>query len=50
MHTYRGDLAIDLIAPDGSVYHLKSANANDSAANVNATYTVNLSTEARNGL
>src|SRR5204863_1899535 len=42
-HTFRGDLAITLVAPDGSTYALKSANPNDSAADVNATWTVNLS-------
>ena len=49
-HTYRGDLAIDLIAPDGTVYKLKGANDKDSVADVNATYTVNASTENRNGV
>jgi subtilisin family serine protease len=49
-HTYRGDLSISLIAPDSSVYKLKSANANDSASDVNATYTVNAAGKARNGL
>ena len=48
-HTYRGDLKIDLLAPDGSVYALKAASGSDSADNVVATYTVNLSTEALNG-
>ncbi|MFJ4568929.1 S8 family peptidase [Streptomyces caelestis] len=47
-HTYRGDLVIDLIAPDGSAYRLKSA-ASDSADNVNTTYTVNASGESANG-
>ncbi|MFF8672962.1 S8 family serine peptidase [Streptomyces sp. NPDC015242] len=47
-HTYRGDLVIDLIAPDGSAYRLKSA-ASDSADNVNTTYTVNASSEVANG-
>ncbi|MFH9710334.1 S8 family peptidase [Streptomyces luteogriseus] len=47
-HTYRGDLVIDLVAPDGSTYRLKSA-ASDSADNVNTTYTVNASAEAANG-
>ena len=47
-HTYRGDLVIDLVAPDGSTYRLKSA-ASDSADNVNTTYTVNASGEAANG-
>ncbi|GAA2381389.1 S8 family peptidase [Streptomyces coeruleofuscus] len=47
-HTYRGDLVIDLVAPDGSAYRLKSA-ASDSADNVNTTYTVNASGESANG-
>ncbi|MCK8435009.1 S8 family serine peptidase [Streptomyces sp. D2-8] len=47
-HTYRGDLVIDLVAPDGSTYRLKSA-ASDSADNVNTTYTVNASGESANG-
>ncbi|WP_436494387.1 proprotein convertase P-domain-containing protein [Actinokineospora sp. HUAS TT18] len=49
VHTWRGDLVIDLVAPDGSAYRLKNSSSNDSADNVNATYTVNLSSEARNG-
>ncbi|WP_312880311.1 S8 family peptidase [Actinokineospora xionganensis] len=48
-HTWRGDLVIDLVAPDGSAYRLKSSSSNDSADNVIASYTVNLSSEARNG-
>ncbi|PPS77263.1 MULTISPECIES: S8 family peptidase [Streptomyces] len=47
-HTYRGDLVIDLVAPDGSAYRLKSA-ASDSADNVNTTYTVNAAGEVANG-
>ncbi|MBC9726215.1 S8 family serine peptidase [Streptomyces sp. TRM68367] len=47
-HTYRGDLVIDLVAPDGSAYRLKSASW-DSADNVNTTYTVNASGESANG-
>ncbi|MEG8278827.1 S8 family peptidase [Streptomyces sp. AHA2] len=47
-HTYRGDLVIDLVAPDGTAYRLKSA-ASDSADNVNTTYTVNASGEVANG-
>ncbi|MFE9024845.1 S8 family serine peptidase [Streptomyces iakyrus] len=47
-HTYRGDLVIDLVAPDGSAYRLKAA-ASDSADNVNTTYTVNASAEVANG-
>ncbi|MEU6547390.1 S8 family serine peptidase [Streptomyces sp. NPDC046859] len=48
-HTYRGDLVIDLVAPDGSAYRLKSASGSDSADDVKATYTVNASTEAADG-
>jgi Zn-dependent metalloprotease len=48
-HSKRGDLKIDLIAPDGSAYVLKQANRKDSVANVVETYTVNLSSEALNG-
>ncbi|MDX6364462.1 MAG: serine protease [Streptomyces sp.] len=48
-HTYRGDLVIDLVAPDGSTYRLKSSSTSDSAANVKTTYTVNASGESANG-
>ncbi|MGQ0837984.1 M28 family metallopeptidase [Actinokineospora sp.] len=48
-HTYRGDLQIDLVAPDGSLYRLKNSSGSDSADNVSATYTVNASSEAANG-
>ncbi|MET9924474.1 MULTISPECIES: M4 family metallopeptidase [unclassified Streptomyces] len=47
-HTYRGDLVIDLVAPDGSAYRLKNSSS-DSADNVVATYTVNASSEVANG-
>ncbi|MEV1017144.1 MULTISPECIES: S8 family peptidase [unclassified Micromonospora] len=49
VHTYRGDLVIDLLAPDGSSYRLKNSSTSDSADNVNATYSVNLSGEAADG-
>jgi subtilisin family serine protease len=49
VHTYRGDLVIDLVAPDGTAYRLKNSSAIDSADNVNATYSPNLSSEAANG-
>jgi subtilisin family serine protease len=49
IHTWRGDLVIDLVAPDGSSYRLKNSSSSDSADNVHATYTTNLSTEAANG-
>ncbi|HEX5542314.1 MAG TPA: S8 family serine peptidase [Micromonospora sp.] len=49
VHSWRGDLVIDLIAPDGSSYRLKNSNLFDFFPNVNTTYTVNLSSEAANG-
>jgi len=49
VHTYRGDLVIDLIAPDGTAYRLKSSSGSDSADNVNQTFTRNLSVEGANG-
>ncbi|MFE9746384.1 S8 family peptidase [Saccharothrix saharensis] len=48
-HTWRGDLVVDLLAPDGTVYPLKPRNDNDSADNVITTYTVNASSEPANG-
>jgi hypothetical protein len=48
-HTYRGDLQVDLVAPDGTAYRLKSTSTSDSADNVIATYTVNASSEVANG-
>ncbi|MEO5963180.1 MAG: proprotein convertase P-domain-containing protein [Thermomonas sp.] len=48
VHTYIGDLVVDLIAPDGSVYNL-SNRSGGSADNINTTYSVNVSSEAING-
>ncbi|MFF3321256.1 M28 family metallopeptidase [Streptomyces sp. NPDC002889] len=48
-HTWRGDLVVDLVAPDGTAYRLKNSSGSDSADNVVATYTVNASAEAANG-
>ncbi|HEY0448512.1 S8 family peptidase [Actinophytocola sp.] len=48
VHTYIGDLVVDVVAPDGSVYNLHNR-AGGSADNINQTYTVNLSSEAANG-
>lgn len=47
-HTYTGDLKVDLIAPDGSIYtlHNRTGGTTD---NINQTYTVNASTETANG-
>jgi subtilisin family serine protease len=49
-HSDRGDLAVWLIAPDGTLYKLKSSTSGDNVANLDATYTVNLSAETRNGV
>ncbi|MGW6444108.1 S8 family peptidase [Lentzea sp. NPDC055074] len=49
VHTYRGDLVIDLIAPDGTAYRLKASSSGDGADDVVATYTVNASSEVANG-
>jgi len=48
-HTYRGDVVVDLITPSGAVKQLKVQSGSDSADNVDATYTVNLSAENANG-
>ncbi|MFE9773944.1 S8 family serine peptidase [Streptomyces sp. NPDC005931] len=48
-HTYRGDLKIELVAPNGTVRLLKSASASDSADNVLTTYTVNASSSQASG-
>jgi serine protease len=48
VHTYIGDLKVDLVAPDGSVYTLHNR-AGGSADNINQTYNVNLSSEPLNG-
>ncbi len=48
IHTYKGDLKVDVVAPDGSVYVLHNRSGG-SADNIIQTYTVNLSTEALNG-
>ncbi len=48
LHTYKGDLKVDLVAPDGSVYGLHNRTGG-SADNIITQFTVNLSTEALNG-
>ncbi|GHH50407.1 S8 family peptidase [Streptomyces candidus] len=48
-HTYIGDLKVDLVAPDGSVYTLKGYGTGGSSDNINQTYTVNASSEVANG-
>ncbi|MDG4820696.1 trypsin-like serine protease [Asanoa sp. WMMD1127] len=48
VHTYRGDLVVSLVAPDGTAYTLHNRSGG-SADNLDTTYSVNLSSEARNG-
>ncbi|HEY9373729.1 S8 family peptidase [Streptomyces sp.] len=49
-HTYRGDLVISLVAPDGTVYTLEDFVNSDSADDVLKTYTVDASAEVANGV
>ncbi|EFL17373.1 S8 family peptidase [Streptomyces sp. C] len=48
-HTYIGDLKVDLVAPDGSVYNLHNRSGG-SADNIIRSYTVNASSEVANGV
>ena len=47
-HTYKGDLVVEVIAPDGTPYVLHNR-AGGSADNIQQTFTVNLSSEPANG-
>ncbi|MFF0302246.1 S8 family peptidase [Streptomyces sp. NPDC004562] len=49
VHTYIGDLQIQLVAPDGSAYTLKSYGTGGSADNIDTTYTVKASSETADG-
>ncbi|MFZ3474456.1 S8 family serine peptidase [Streptomyces sp. 4.24] len=48
-HTYTGDIKVDLVAPDGTVYTL-SNRAGGSADNIIKSFTVNASSEVANGV
>ncbi|HEU5469626.1 MAG TPA: S8 family serine peptidase [Actinophytocola sp.] len=48
VHTWRGDLVVDLLAPDGTVYNLHNR-AGGSADNIDQVFTRNLATETANG-
>ncbi|MFE9763268.1 S8 family serine peptidase [Streptomyces sp. NPDC005808] len=50
VHTYIGDLQVQLIAPDGTAYTLKAYTTGGSTDNINTTYSVNASTEVANGV
>jgi aminopeptidase S len=47
-HTFRGDLVVDLVAPDGTAYNLANRTGG-SADNIIQTFTVNASAETANG-
>ncbi|MGH8073338.1 MAG: M20/M25/M40 family metallo-hydrolase, partial [Lysobacter sp.] len=47
-HSYRGDLRVDLVAPDGSLYNLHNRGGG-SANDLIGDYTVDLSSESLNG-
>ncbi|MFJ7770868.1 S8 family peptidase [Streptomyces sp. NPDC097107] len=49
VHSYIGDLQVQLVAPDGTAYTLKSYGTGGSANDINTTYTVNASSETANG-
>ncbi|MFI8087266.1 S8 family peptidase [Streptomyces sp. NPDC086080] len=48
-HSYIGDLQVQLIAPDGTAYTLKSYGTGGSANDIDTTYTVDASAESANG-
>ncbi|MGW0333068.1 M4 family metallopeptidase [Streptomyces sp. NPDC003011] len=50
VHTYIGDLQVQLVAPDGTAYTLKAYGTGGSADNISTTYTVNASSEVANGV
>ncbi|OEU98792.1 MULTISPECIES: M4 family metallopeptidase [Streptomyces] len=49
VHTYSGDLQVDLVGPSGRSYRLHSSSG-DSTPNIDTTYTVNASSENANGV
>ncbi|MEU9332466.1 S8 family serine peptidase [Streptomyces sp. NPDC048290] len=49
VHTYIGDLQVQLVAPDGTAYTLKAYGTGGSTDNIDTTYTVNASSEVANG-
>jgi hypothetical protein len=48
VHTYIGDLKVDLVAPDGTLYNVHNRTG-ASTDNINKTVTFDLSSEAMNG-
>jgi serine protease len=48
-HPYRGDLRVELIPPNGSVYVLKYPNYSDSGDDVLGSYTISMSSQSADG-
>jgi leucyl aminopeptidase len=48
VHTYQGDLKVDLVAPDGSLYNIHNRTGSGTD-NIKKTVTLNLSSELLNG-
>ncbi|HJU39976.1 MAG TPA: proprotein convertase P-domain-containing protein, partial [Tahibacter sp.] len=48
VHTYIGDLKVDLVAPDGTLYNIHNRTGG-TTDNINRTVTLNLSSETLNG-
>ena len=48
VHAYQGDLKVDLVAPDGSLYNIHNRTGSGTD-NIIKTLTLNLSTELLNG-
>jgi len=49
VHTYQGDLKVDLVAPDGSLYNIHNRTG-AGTDNINKTVSINASSEALNGI
>ena len=49
VHTYQGDLKVDLVAPDGSLYNIHNRTG-AGTDNLNTTVSLNLSSEPLNGV
>jgi subtilisin-like proprotein convertase family protein len=48
VHTYQGDLKVDLVAPDGSLYNIHNRTGSGTD-NIIKTVNLNLSSEVLNG-
>jgi subtilisin family serine protease len=48
-HSRRGDLTVELVAPNGSTKRLRAASKRDRSANLDAAYTATVKVKSRNG-